>query len=154
MAQYMFGVGSLVIGTGASAVTVGTLQDVSLEINATTKKLMGPKRFPVDVAVGPTTVSGRAKIAQIQGGLIQQALGASGSATGMEVLNQDMGATTVFQIEWTGTFRSKTAKFTLGACVIPKLGFGFRNEDYGAVDLDFEGFADSNGKIIDITTAE
>jgi hypothetical protein len=37
--------------------------------------------------------------------------------------------------------------------VVPKLSIAYKNGDYAEKDMDFEGFADSGGKVIDFYTA-
>ena len=80
MAQYGFGSGilwgrQLTDATGTAIanptpVKFGVLQDVSLDVSWDTKLLYGQNQFPVAVGRGKGKVSGKAKAAQINGGLL------------------------------------------------------------------------------------
>lgn len=75
MAQYMFGSGNLTLipPVGASDVTpvqIAILRDVSLDVTMTTKELRGAYTFPVDIARAGAKVSGKAKYATVNGGII------------------------------------------------------------------------------------
>lgn len=87
MAQYSFGVGNITLVPPATATDqtprqVGILRDVSLEVSKTTKELKGAKMFAVDIAVAGGKVSGKAKYAQISGGLIASILTGSVTSAG------------------------------------------------------------------------
>lgn len=94
MAQYSFGVGSITLippstATDTTPQQVGILRDVSLEVSKTVKELKGASIFPVDIAVAGGKVSGKAKYAQITGGLIQSMLTGSTVATGTTKMQTD-----------------------------------------------------------------
>lgn len=87
MAQYGFGFGVLALtNTTDSATTrdtplvVGVLQDVSLDISMTTKELRGAFQFPVDIARGSASISGKAKSGQLGSQTIAAIVGASAVA--------------------------------------------------------------------------
>lgn len=73
MATYSFGAGRLLAArtdqTINQASNFGVLQDCELDFDATVKELFGQYQFPVDTARGSAKISGKAKIAGIQGGL-------------------------------------------------------------------------------------
>ena len=70
--MFVFGSGVL-IGTpaGGSPINFGLAQEVSLNIQTTTKSLYGQNNFPVAVGAGTRKMTGKAKLARISG----QALG-------------------------------------------------------------------------------
>ena len=89
MPQYTYGLGQLVLvplpnsaGVRTTPVMVGTLQDVSLNIDYAETELYGNSQFPVDVARGKAKISGKAKSGQIGSGLIASVLAGSTTATG------------------------------------------------------------------------
>lgn len=138
---YFFGSGALTLG-GQS---VGTLQDVSLDINFNTVTLHGSKQFPVAVARGAATCKGRAKSAEVQGQVIAQVLGVTESVPGEggTMSNQDMGSGATLQVVWTGTYGGKTVTYTLLAAVLTKYSFAVKNDNFYSADVEFEAFADS-----------
>lgn len=72
-----FGVGALILtppGANPTPVNVGILQDVSLDIKATTKELRGGYQLPVAVAVAGKSINGKAKAADINSGLLASLL--------------------------------------------------------------------------------
>lgn len=82
MSQYNFGVGTLTLlnpTTPVQPVVVGVIKDVGLDISFTTKELRGAYQFPVDVARAGGKISGKAKFAQINGGLVSAILGTTKS---------------------------------------------------------------------------
>ncbi len=70
--MFVFGSGVL-IGTpsGGSPINFGLAQEVSLNVQATTKALYGQNNFPVAIGAGTRKMTGKAKLARISG----QALG-------------------------------------------------------------------------------
>jgi hypothetical protein len=82
MAQYSFGSGQLwgtptmdaygnaIAANVASPVLFGTMQEVSLDMSFETKMLYGQNQFPVAVGRGKGKVTGKAKMAQLNGSLI------------------------------------------------------------------------------------
>lgn len=82
-----FGVGALILtppGTNPTPVNVGILQDVSLDIKATTKELRGGYQLPVAVAVAGKSINGKAKAADINSGLLASLLNVT-PTTGMRI---------------------------------------------------------------------
>lgn len=243
MAQYNFGVGSLTANppAGSSDLTpiqVGVLKDVSVEVSFSLKELIGAYGFPVDVARGPGKIMGKAKFAQIRGGLIASILAgstitqnsstlivvneagtvAAGAVTvagaanfaddlgvvdangvpytkvtagptgtqytvtaggvygfnasenakvlyftytktqtsGKKIVynNQLMGGNVAYAVTLFNVFRGNTYGVKFFAAAIPKLNFGFKNEDYTDQDMEFNVFADSTGKVCEFYTAE
>ena len=72
MPIYTFGAGTLWgVNSAANSTPVkfGTLQEVSVEIQATNKELFGQYQFPVAVGRGTSKIQGKAKFGQIQGSL-------------------------------------------------------------------------------------
>lgn len=68
MGQYSFGSGFLYgipSGTNPTPQLFGTLQEASIDISFTNKKLYGQNQFPVAIGRGPATVTGKAKAASI-----------------------------------------------------------------------------------------
>ncbi|MGH7192242.1 MAG: hypothetical protein ACREJM_01770, partial [Candidatus Saccharimonadales bacterium] len=81
---YKFGTGSLFgISTSASGIATprqfGALQDVSLDFQFTNKELYGQYIFPLAIARGQAKVTGKAKYAQIQGGIYDDLFFGSGA---------------------------------------------------------------------------
>jgi len=68
MPQYSFGSGNLYgipSGTNPTPQLFGTLQDATIDITFTTKKLYGQYQFPVAIGRGEATLMGKAKAASI-----------------------------------------------------------------------------------------
>lgn len=143
---YFFGSGQLLFGAQA----VGTLQDVSLDINFNTVTLHGSKQFPVAVARGAATCKGRAKSAEVQGQVIAAVLGITESVPGEggTLANGDMGAGATIQVEWEGTYGGKTVNYTLLAAVLTKYSFAVKNDNFYSADVEFEAFADGSGNVL------
>lgn len=93
MPQFSFGSGYLYgIPSGANPTPVlfGTLQDVTLDISFTVKRLLGAFQSPVAVARGPATYSGKAKSASISGQAYNTLFtGVAGSLGGLLVVNNE-----------------------------------------------------------------
>jgi hypothetical protein len=145
---YFFGSGGLTLGSGGPQ--VGTLQDVSLDINFNTVTLHGSKQFPVAVARGAATCKGRAKSAEVQGAVIAAVLGITGGTpdTGGTLTNQDMGAGAALQIVWTGSYNGVAVTYTLLAAVLTKYSFAVKNDNFYSADVEFEAFADGSGNVL------
>jgi len=81
-AQYSFGSGSLIgtpltsasgaIITNPSPVLFGGLQDCSIDISTDVKELFGQNQFPIAVGRGKAKITGKAKMAQINGMLFNE----------------------------------------------------------------------------------
>lgn len=104
MAQYGFGSGAL---WGAPSVTTptpsqfGGLQEVSIDFSATVKELFGTFQFPLTVARGTVKVSGKAKMGQLQGRLMNDLFFNGSSAAGqVNTINDEAGTigTTPYQV--------------------------------------------------------
>ena len=93
--QYAFGSGVLYgtsSATGATPQQFGALQDVSIDISASSKELHGQYAFPLAVARGKIKVSGTAKFAQINGQLFNELFFNASSAIGnLAVVNNESG---------------------------------------------------------------
>lgn len=80
MAQYSFGAGQLwgtptadAFGTAVTNPTpilFGVLQEVSIDIDFNNKTLFGQNQFPVAVGRGQGSITGKAKVAQLNGSLL------------------------------------------------------------------------------------
>ena len=62
---YSFGSGSVICLAGGVATTIGTLQEIQIDISSTNVTLMGQNQFAVAVARGEGKVTGTAKSGQI-----------------------------------------------------------------------------------------
>jgi hypothetical protein len=85
--QYSFGLGNLwVIPEGATPTPtmVGTIQEVTLDIERSTKELYGENTFPEDVAATTGKVSGKFKQGRIQSKLLAGVYGVT-PATGQRI---------------------------------------------------------------------
>ena len=70
--MFVFGSGVLIgTPTGGSPINFGLVQEVSLNVQVTTKALYGQNNFPVAIGSGTRKMTGKAKVARISG----QALG-------------------------------------------------------------------------------
>ena len=78
------------------------------------------------------------------------------AVTGMNIAlsNILMGAAPVFKLNVFNTYRGKQKGFTLWAAVFPKLTIADKQDDYTDTDMDFQGFADSLNRVINVYTAE
>lgn len=85
---------------------------------------------------------------------ISYAYTASASGQTNSLSNALMGSGTTFVLHVYNTFKGKDMGIKLYAVTFSKFALGFKNEDYTDQDLDFDAFADANGKVIDIYTAE
>lgn len=68
--------------------------------------------------------------------------------------NQLMGSGTAFQLDLFNSFRGNSQGLHLYAVTSTKLGLALKSEDYLETDLEFEGFADANGNVVDLYTAD
>jgi len=68
--------------------------------------------------------------------------------------NQLMGASTIYQVAMFNSFRSKNIGLKLFAVSIPKLGMGFKQDDYTDQDMDMEGFSDSSNRVLEMYFSE
>lgn len=240
--QLNFGVGQLLVvppGSNPTPLQFGVLQDVSLDIKYTKKKLYGAYEFPVDSARAQAEIGGKIKSAAISGALFNQVLTGSAITTGqtagsvneagtipgtpyqvtvtqsatwvadngvidltagatltrvasapttgqysvaagvytfaaadtthsvlisytytlvggktVSLTNQLMGAGTSYVMRLFNTFRSKALGYTLYAVTIDSLSLPLKNEDYTINDLEYDAYADTLNRVIDVYTAE
>lgn len=87
--QRNFGVGLLTFtpsGSNPTPLQCGILSEVSVDFTSTLKELMGQYRAPVDAALADFKLTGKAKFAQIRGGILSQIMSGatltSGSTAG------------------------------------------------------------------------
>ena len=66
--------------------------------------------------------------------------------------NQAMGSGVTFTLSAFNSYGGQNSGWRLWAATIPKLSLAFKNGDYVEKDIDFEGFADSSGRVIDFYT--
>lgn len=101
--MYLFGAGlmwgtPLQTATGAAVANptpllFGTLQDIELDIKRELKPLYGNLQFPVKVAAGKGSITGKAKSANIFGGMLETIVfGQAGSAGITDVVADTVGA--------------------------------------------------------------
>ena len=69
-------------------------------------------------------------------------------------LNPLMGAAVTFQLNVFNTYRGLQKGYTLFATVFPKLSFDNKQDDFEYTDIEFMGFQDSLGRVVDIYTAQ
>lgn len=154
MAAFMFGVGALTV----NSTVVGTLQDLAISVEGSPVELWGSNDFAEDVATGRKKVTVTAKSGSLQGDLIASMLGVTASGTTtktVDVSPASLGAGAPFAISWTGTYRGKTATFTLPACIPTKFGGALANDKHTVIDLAFQAFKDATtGKVLTIVVAE
>src|SRR4051812_42351628 len=86
--QYGFGVGILSLipsGSNPTPLQCGVLKDVTIDIvPGATKQLRGQYKFPVAIAEGEASITGKASFARLFAALITQITGGS-STTGMNI---------------------------------------------------------------------
>src|SRR4051812_46021628 len=86
--QYGFGVGILSVipsGSNPTPLQCGVLQDVSVDMVAgASKQLRGQYKYPVAVAEGEASITGKASFARIFSNLFNQILGGA-QTTGMNL---------------------------------------------------------------------
>ena len=97
MTQFAFGSGT-VIGkrtdiTNAPPSFLGTIQDIEVNIDRTTKELMGQKNMPVAIAGAALKVTGKAKFARIQMTTINNLMLGQTQTTGMVQLAEGEAGT-------------------------------------------------------------
>ncbi len=83
--QFSFGSGFLYVipaGSFPTPVLFGTLQDVSLNISYTIKRLLGQMQAPVAIGRGPASYTGKAKAASISAGAYNEIFAGGSSSTG------------------------------------------------------------------------
>lgn len=105
MAQYTFGAGALFArqltdSTGTAIanptpIKLGVLQDISLDVSFDVKQLYGQNQFPVAVGRGKGKITGKAKAAQINGGLLNGIIFGQTLATGLTAVFNSTSTTTV-----------------------------------------------------------
>lgn len=81
---YQFGSGNLYGIVGANAVPrkFGALQDVSVDFSFTMKELYGQSQFPLSVARGQGKIAGKAKFANLNGGMVNDLFFGGSNVTG------------------------------------------------------------------------
>ena len=86
--SYAFGTGDVILtGLGLTPINVGTLQDVEIDISASTQMLYGSNQFPEIIARGEGKISGKAKTGKIDLGMISTLYsGIAPDVTGYEKL--------------------------------------------------------------------
>lgn len=88
MPNPVFGVGMLsittVTGSTPTPVQVGVLQNVTLDIETAAVELWGANRFPVDVAMGKTSIKGKAQSGTLGSGTVAAILNGT-STTGRKI---------------------------------------------------------------------
>lgn len=100
--MYLFGAGlmwgtPLQTATGAAVANptpllFGTMQDVELDIKRELKSLYGSLQFPVKVAAGKGSITGKAKAASIFGGMLETLVfGQAGSAGITDIVSDTAG---------------------------------------------------------------
>lgn len=70
------------------------------------------------------------------------------------VVNQPMGYAPTFRCDLYVPFNGEQLVFTFRNCIADGLKLGFKNDDFGIPEMNFQGFADSGGNIFDWATAE
>lgn len=88
--QYVFGTGSLVLvppGSNPTPVEVGTLQEVTLNIDQALKELRGAYSFPVAVGQTEGKIEGTAKSGNLNAGLIRSFLSGATTTAGASLRN-------------------------------------------------------------------
>lgn len=95
MPQYSFGSGFLYgvpSGANPTPVLFGTLQEVTIDLSFTTKKLYGQNQFPVAIGRGPASASASAKAAAISALQFNTIFAGLTSAAGSDlVVNNESG---------------------------------------------------------------
>lgn len=78
------------------------------------------------------------------------------TATGnqINVSNQLMGYAPTVQIVLSSTYAGNEFDVVLYSCVMSKFSFATKQEDFIIPELDFEGFANAAGKVLDIFESE
>lgn len=72
----------------------------------------------------------------------------------VSVVNSLMGVAGQFTLGMFNNYNGQNTGFKLWAVTLGGLDFALKNTDFTMQDLQFEGFADSAGRVIDIYTAE
>jgi hypothetical protein len=87
MPNYQFGSGNLYGLAGAVPVArkFGALQDVSVDISFNLKELYGQNQFPLTIARGQGKIEGKAKFANLNGGMVNDLFFGQTNATGKKV---------------------------------------------------------------------
>jgi len=91
-----FGSGVLIAtpsGATPTPVQFGTLQDVSIDIDAESKKLFGQYQFPVAVGRGQAKITGKAKFANIDGGVYNSIFFGTTQAAGQKLWSYNEAGT-------------------------------------------------------------
>jgi hypothetical protein len=98
MAQYSFGSGFLYAipgGSNPTPVQFGTLQEVTLDLSFTTKKLYGQNQYPVAIGRGPAAATASAKAASISSRAFNAIFaGLTDAVGGLLVVNNESGTIT------------------------------------------------------------
>lgn len=69
-------------------------------------------------------------------------------------VNQLMGTSPVFEVLLAETYKSNVLNFKLYNAIATKLSFPFKNTDYSIQDLEFSAYANTAGKVFEITTSQ
>jgi len=115
---YNFGSGVLfgkpTVGDVAALITpmqFGTLQEVQLEVSGDVKELFGRYQMPVDVARGKVKITGKAKVASIDGKIVNDLFFGQTVAAGQNLIILDEAQTIPASVSYVVTV-SGSANFT------------------------------------------
>jgi hypothetical protein len=103
MPNYQFGSGKLygLVGAVPVARPFGALQEISVDISFNLKELYGQDQFPLTIARGQGKIEGKAKYANLNGGMINDIFFGQTNATGKKVpVSREPGTipTTPYQV--------------------------------------------------------
>lgn len=152
---YQFSVGTIsVTPTVGTPFTLGTVQDVSFDIDVNLKELFGSFEFPVDVASGTKKINGKAKFASMNAQNMNDLFfkgtytPSGGSGGSISYTNQLVGTVTpTFSLAWALNYGGKPWTFTLVQCISKKMTFSGKLEDYIIPDFDFVSYANAAGLV-------
>lgn len=145
----VFGAGVLKIGD----ITVGILQDVSISVATTYVNLRGgDSLFPLAKRASERTISGSAKHAEIDGGLIAAILGGDRTA-GEHVVNSNTTPPN-FVVNLKNPTDGSELEVTLHKCFATGFDMALVYNDFMMPNFEFEATADGDGKVMTIATPE
>jgi hypothetical protein len=140
---------------GGTPQQFGTLQDVTVDFSFTAKKLMGQFQFPVAVGRGAGSVSGKAKFANIDGGVLFNLFfsNVTPTANQKDVAFNEAGSipTTPFQVTVTNsaTFdQDLGVAFTLTGLQLTKVASGPATGQYSVAAGVYTFAAADTGKAV------
>jgi len=148
-----FGVGDLVISSGADTYTIGRLNNVTINITYDIAPLRGgPRIFPDYAALYNGNIEGTFEAGEIYISAIGAMLGGDQANTSV-TLSSIQAIVTGLDIKFSGQTNAETATITMFNCMFPGMTFNLDRENYTMPSTNFTVAGEtsaSGGRVIKI----